>query len=234
MTAQPLQKSWRNWFRLSVRGLIVLVLVIGVWLGWFVRSASVQRESVAALNKAGGYVRYQSDTLNRMSPRLRWLVYYLGVDDHDYFDRVYEARVWNDAALEHAGRLSTLVRLECGRTSVTDAGLVHLEGLKNLSFLDLEETNVSDAGLRHLKGLKSLSALSLRGTRVTDAGLKHLEGLTSLRLLTIRLAWRPAGGPLELQGPTRSSNLGPNEPQVTAAGIKELLHALPHLTICRY
>jgi hypothetical protein len=41
-----------------VRRLIVVVLVIGVGLGWIVRSAHIQRDAVAAIKKAGGRTFY--------------------------------------------------------------------------------------------------------------------------------------------------------------------------------
>ncbi len=44
-------RPWRRFVRLSVRGLIVLVLVIGAGLGWMVRQAHIQREAVAAIRK---------------------------------------------------------------------------------------------------------------------------------------------------------------------------------------
>ena len=40
------------------RVLIVVVLVVGGGVGWFVRSARIQREAVAAVNKLGGGVSY--------------------------------------------------------------------------------------------------------------------------------------------------------------------------------
>ncbi len=46
-TSHPL----RRYLRFSVRSLIVLVLLIGGWLGWLVHSARSQREAVAALRK---------------------------------------------------------------------------------------------------------------------------------------------------------------------------------------
>jgi hypothetical protein len=61
MPDQPLRKSRWNWLRLSVRGLIVLVLIIGGGLGWiahFMRSAQVQQDAVAAVRKVGGSVLY--------------------------------------------------------------------------------------------------------------------------------------------------------------------------------
>ena len=45
---KPVARPWRRFLRFSVRGLIVLVLVIGGWFGWVVRSARIQREAVAS------------------------------------------------------------------------------------------------------------------------------------------------------------------------------------------
>ena len=52
--AKPVSRPWRRFLRFSVRGMIVLVLVIGGWLGWIVRSARIQREAVAAIEKSAG------------------------------------------------------------------------------------------------------------------------------------------------------------------------------------
>jgi hypothetical protein len=41
-----------------VRALFVLVLVFGIWLGWLVRSARIQRDAVVAIRQAGGLVTY--------------------------------------------------------------------------------------------------------------------------------------------------------------------------------
>jgi TRAP-type C4-dicarboxylate transport system permease small subunit len=49
MPDQTLPRSWRRWLRFSVRGLIIVVLLIGGWLGWLVRSAHVQRDAVVAI-----------------------------------------------------------------------------------------------------------------------------------------------------------------------------------------
>jgi hypothetical protein len=56
MSAGTDARPWQRFLRFSVRGLIVVVLVIGVWLGWLVRSARIQREAVAAIRIAGGNV----------------------------------------------------------------------------------------------------------------------------------------------------------------------------------
>ena len=93
--AKPVSRPWRRFLRFSVRGLIVLVLVIGGWLGWLVRSARIQREAVAAIKNAGGTVKYDWEWSNgSMIPAgkpwaPRWLVDLIGVD---YFGHV--TAVW--------------------------------------------------------------------------------------------------------------------------------------------
>jgi hypothetical protein len=217
---------------------MALTFLIAIGLVWLERSACTQRESVAAIQQAGGHVTYYSDTLNGFNGLSWWrrlLFYHFGTNYHDHIDSVYYSRVWNDAALRHVGGLSGLVRLDASVSSVSDAGLVHLRELTRLSYLDLQETPISDAGLRHLEKLTSLSVLGLRGTRVTDSGLDYLKGLTNLRLLNIDVALSPDGRLPDCEGPPKLSNLEPHEPMVTSAGIKLLKQRLPSLTIevCR-
>jgi hypothetical protein len=58
MAPGPTSRTWRRYLRLSVRGQIVLVLVVGAGLGWVVRSARTQRRAVAAITSASGIVVY--------------------------------------------------------------------------------------------------------------------------------------------------------------------------------
>jgi hypothetical protein len=58
MRAETVSRPWRRILRFSARGLIVIVLMAGVWLGWIVESARTQRETVAAIKSAGGAVCY--------------------------------------------------------------------------------------------------------------------------------------------------------------------------------
>ena len=64
MSAVPVARPWRRFLRFSVRWLIVLVLVIGAGLSWLVRSARIQREAVAAIEKAGGEVHFDWERKN--------------------------------------------------------------------------------------------------------------------------------------------------------------------------
>jgi hypothetical protein len=148
--------------RVSVRGLIALVLVVGGWLGWIVRGARVQREAVAGIQKAGGSVRYDWQIVEGHWIRgklwaPRWLVDLIGIDYFGHVTGVDFRRDATDEKLALVTRLDRVERLHSAGDRVTDAGLVHLEGLTNISFLDLQNTRVSDAGLIHLKGLAKLS-----------------------------------------------------------------------------
>ena len=193
MPAGPASRPWRRYLRLSVRGLIVLVLVIGVWLGWIVRSARIQREAVAAITRAGGHVSYDWEWRNGRyfaEPKPwapQWLVDRVGVDlfGHVVAASPSQARGQAIRRLAHVGRFTRLESLSIYSSSVTDQGLAHFEGLTRLSEINLCNTQVTDDGLKHLEGLKGLSSLVINATRISDDGLKHLSRLTKLSILYI-------------------------------------------------
>ena len=168
MPVPSLPKSVRPWLRLSVRGIIVLVLVIGGWLGCVVRDVRIQRGAVAALKRAGAGVKYDRECNHGIpNPKgrpwaPRWLVDRIGVD---YFGKVVYVvaltRGIDNSVFAPLGRLKWLERLNLTGTAVTEAGLARLEGLTHLRTLDLSNaTGVGDAGLAHLKGLASPAAAS--------------------------------------------------------------------------
>ena len=47
MPEQPSSDTWRRRLRISVRGLMALVLIVGGGLGWVIHRAHVQRDAVA-------------------------------------------------------------------------------------------------------------------------------------------------------------------------------------------
>jgi hypothetical protein len=182
---------------------LILVLVVGGVLGWYVRKAHQQAAAVAAIRKAGGGVFYDVEW-NLASPGpyrhswspmqlfdgefrkrswLRWLVERVGID---YFGNVVSVDLnrgrtqdpsqLNDALMVHMASLPGLRLLRLNNSVVTDAGLAHLRGLTNLQDLELLNTRITDAGLVHLEGLSDLRQLNLVNTKVTDAGLEHLKG----------------------------------------------------------
>jgi hypothetical protein len=214
--AKPKARGWPRYLRLNLRGMIVLVLVTGGWLGWWIRSATIQRAAVAAIERGGGYVAYNWEYLNGRAirrkvhspPWPRWLVHRIGVDYFGYVIKVQNVSPGNgDAGLASIAVLERLEELQLGGFLVTDSGLKHLEGLRSLKVLDLSSCDLTDRGVAHLRGLTGLKVLDLKRTWVTDAGLVHLKGLINLQVLDLE------------------------ETQVTDAGIRELEAALPGTTI---
>lgn len=195
---RPLPAFRRRWLRIRVRGLIVLVLLVGGWLGWMVRGARVQREAVGTITKAGGAVQYDWEvSRGLMIPGARppapdWLVKLVGID---FLGNVVAVR-WSaghlfhdpevplsDETLSSLGSLTHLETLVLGHSSLDDAGLARLAHLRRLRWLALDKTHVTDAGLIHLKGMSDLRWLSLGWTVVTDTGRKDLlEALPDLSM----------------------------------------------------
>jgi hypothetical protein len=88
MTEQPQRKSrwWRRHMRFSVRGMALLVLIVGGGSGWYVRSAREQFAAVKAIERAGGDVSYAWDWkdgkhLPRGAPKWsKWISKHIGID----------------------------------------------------------------------------------------------------------------------------------------------------------
>jgi internalin A len=176
-------RPWRRILRVSLRSLLVVVIVIGAWLGWIVHSARIQRDAVAAIRKLEGTVRYdweRKDGRNLPNGKPwwpKWLVDQIGID---YFGHVTQVRLvavrdLSDSELTHIAQLSGLEELDLHRSPVTDATLARLDGLTELQSLIVFHTGISDAGLQRLKRLGRLRNLSIENTKVTDAGVEELR-----------------------------------------------------------
>ena len=231
-------------------GLIVLIGVIGVCLGWLVRGVRVQREAVHAIEQTGGSVAYDWDSeadqnrpaaipgmplcgntsvfeevWSRPDAMPRWprcLIDVLGVD---YFRNAVAARIstqGTDADLINLECLSRLKGVELANLPITDAGLVHLRTLRCLEVLNMNDTRVSDAGLANLKRLASLRKLCLNHTLVTDTGLAHLNELTRLEMLVPGWTRITDAGLVHLKGMTRLQELYLRNCAVSDVGLAHL------------
>ena len=181
-------RSWsiRSCFRVSLRGLMALVLVLGGGYGWVVHRAQEQRDAVAAIKAAGGDVVYDwqrklMDFRREPGPWApKWLVDRIGVD---YFGNVVEVflvgpRIQGaEEALAYVEHLRSLEALWLAPPTMTDAGLAHLDCLTNLKVMSISlcDARITNTGLAHLKGLASIENLTLTGTSVTNAGVSELQ-----------------------------------------------------------
>ena len=228
--AATISRPWRRLLRFSVRGMIVVVLVIAGWLGWLVRSAHVQRDAVAAIRTPGGSVTYdwarQPDRLisrlRRLTPR--WLVDLIGVDyfGHPTDARIVASSISTDDALREVGRLTQLERLDIHGLSPVSDSLAHLEGLSHLTELCLSTMPVTDEGMVHLKGLTNLTVLRLEDTKITDAGLTHLNSLKNLQILDVSVTRVSDSGLAQLKGLSSLYSLSLGRTEITDSGLDHL------------
>jgi internalin A len=239
MSAVPVASPWRTFLRFSVRGLIVIVLVIGVSLGWLVRSARIQREAVAVITRAGGVKYNWGWTSEDYNPGVKPLKpgNLAGRIGIDYFAHVTDVRLfWSSQSINEAivqvGRLNRLERLTVHQFSVSDARVAQLKGLTNVSQLTLDAVECTDAGLAQLSGLTNLSKLDLSATEVTDAGLPKLRRLTKLSEL-VPMATRITDAGLHLKGLKNLTKLDVSGTRVSDAGLRQLrgLSNLSELTL---
>jgi internalin A len=184
MPTAAVGRPWRKYMRISVRGLIVAVLVLGGGLGWVVNRARVQRAAVAAIERAGGCVKYEWDFGDGQfisggeAALPKWLLTNLGPNDFAHIAVADLARGATDEHLRPVAALKSLELFILRRSRITGSGLAPVAGLaelRNLQILKLNNTAVGDAGLEWLKGSTALHTLVLTGTNVTDAGVMKLQ-----------------------------------------------------------
>jgi hypothetical protein len=222
---------------------LVLLLAIGltciVHLGRIVHRARLQRDAVAEIRNAGGFVLYEWDRED--GPSItggrqwypEWVVELIGVD---YFGDVVEVDLrggLSDANLALVGRFPRLEELyyDSFPSSMTDAGLARLNGITRLKELDLSGTAITDAGLVHLKGMTRLQVLNLSGTAITDAGLVHLKGMTRLQELDLSDTSVNGTGIVYLKGLTSLMSLELRGTKVDDFGAQDVRRALPKVKI---
>ncbi len=170
---------------------MILVLALGAWLGWNAYCARVQRDAVAAITRAGGYVVYDSDLHDLFRrqraelPGWNWLEDLIGIDYLSHVSEIAFDGSATDADLIQVGRLSRLQRLSISSSRISDAGLRHLRRLTSLRQLFLHNSQISDEALINLDGLARLQLLTLVDTKITDAGLPYLRNLRCLQELDV-------------------------------------------------
>ena len=186
-------------FRLSVRALMVVVIVLGSMFGLVIRHVRVQREVVVAIETAGGRVYWQRPRFGSLPPRdLGWVQWGMTRVIPSYFGPVvsvfFESTIGkgpDDAVLEQIARLESVEEIDFSpydsnlskfpsHTSVKDSGLVFLRRLPRLRRLNLSRTGISGPGLANLAGIDQLRELELWDVPTRDDDLGFLKGLVSL------------------------------------------------------
>ncbi|MGD0900670.1 MAG: hypothetical protein ABR915_22790 [Thermoguttaceae bacterium] len=223
-------------FQYSIRSLLVLTVAVAVpcsWLSREMKRAREQKEAVAAIEKAGGYVSHDYEVgalgasiVGAEPPGPPWLRNLLG---EEFLASVDYASPGTE--LESIKRLPQLRELYLAGARITDDGLAALGALTQLQVLILTGTGVSDAGLEHIRGLRQLQVLWLGRTGVTDSGLAHLTGMLRLQYLDLYGTKVTDAGLVHLAGLSRLDSLNLYCTHVTEKGVENLQRALPSCKI---
>jgi hypothetical protein len=232
--------GWRRFLRFSLRGLLLLVLLVSVWLGWQVNRAHKQRRAIAKIQELGGSVifdyqviesRYHESALHwnpknepAAAPWLRDLV------GEEYFREVIAVDLDETPTRdEDLWILDDLPRVEflwLGKTQVTDHALERIAyALPELKGLGCFEAKLSDQGLAPLGVLRNLHQLNLWNVPIGDDGIRHLAPLAKMRQLTLDGTLVSDKGLVHLANMHEIDEwLGLYGTQVTDDGLKHLAH----------
>jgi hypothetical protein len=172
--------------------LLLLVLLVGLVLGWRVNKARHQRLAVRAIHECGGSVIYDWECLNGKRTTgggpgaPRWIRRHVG---DEFFQEVVEVDFISG---EDADEFEPpIVVPEDGGEPVFGERLIDdvlplVGGLTGLRILWLQESEATDDRLANLRGLSRLEVLHIwNADELTDRGVAHLAGLGSLKDLEI-------------------------------------------------
>jgi internalin A len=226
----------RRWLALSLRGLIVLVLVVGVGLGWLVQRAKIQREAVAAIKAKGDLVVYSWDyDFEKDETRYyleatgwqNWLEKHIGRDYLESPVSVSHRGPGTRQLLLSIGRLRSLRSLSLLQADASEADYQHIEKLSELRKLDISfGTPLSCEVLEHIRPLGKLRELELHfSIRLEDACLGPIGALKELRKLSLMDASAEGfsdHGLQQLAGLTKLEELKLACGRITSDGLKPL------------
>jgi hypothetical protein len=205
----------RRWYQFGMRTLLLIMLLLAVGTGAWVRSVQRQQRAVQRFRDVNAQVYYDYMPVTASAsaadrPFPDWCYDWLSEDffhtvtcvkvGRDHFD-VEVLRAFADLPdlkridltgnidgeeLRYLRSLNQLRDLRLNGTSVTDNSLRHLSNLSHLRSLDLFRCGISDEGLRHIRPLTQLRHLRLAKSAVTGAGIRELVGMTKMRSLDLQ------------------------------------------------
>lgn len=204
MNENPSQRlPRRRWFRFSLRTLLLLVTVLGMWLGLHLHAMRRQQESIAAIKNIGGacYYDFQEDVVpgnasTSLVPSLlrKWL-------GDDFFHDItivnlthcYDAKgqwqknlLGTGEDLKHLAGFPKLKVLFLHNKQASNAGLAYVGKLSHLEKLYiLHAPDLGDEGVAHLSKLHKLKCVLINDSQITDDSLKVFASMPSLQILDL-------------------------------------------------
>lgn len=201
----------RPWFQFSLRNLLIVILVVGLGLGWFVDRRKKSQAAWASLNALWIGPPTAHDLIGSRSSRFEKL---LGIDLPDtaaitidntslgepFSSPLEVGRSLNglyfichisgpDAFTDQLpvfSPISSMYQMQFLHCSdITDETVQTLSRLKVLGILNLSHSSISDEALVHLRAMHSLFDLDLSHTEINGSGFKYLADNKSLRKVNL-------------------------------------------------
>ena len=190
-------KPRRRWLRFTLRGFMIFVLLVCVWLARVVNQVHLQRQIWAELERSGGSPHFETDLdengrevenpneldedpglLDQLLGGLLGEVYYFPIAGADFPDSPPTTE-----ALDLLARLPKVSALSFRATGIRIANLKKIKRLPGLRSLGISEAN--DAILKEISDLSDLRCLYVAGPELTNSGIRHIGRLKNLRELAI-------------------------------------------------
>jgi hypothetical protein len=191
-------KPKARWKTISLRGLLLLILAIALWLGWIVNKARQQREAVAGLQKFGGFVHYDWEFINGPvkvpQGNNLWMPSWGKLNKTAKpWAPDWMRRALGDEYFQSIAHVSLYVDIKKGQADATwvnigpaDDALRKLATQSSVRTLQIGGDQVTDENLDYVGRLTGLEELSISwGHRLTDKGFLHLSRLERLRILDV-------------------------------------------------
>jgi hypothetical protein len=221
----------RRWFSLSLRGLMLLVLVVGGVMGWKARRARLQQRAVATIQGLHGSVIYDWEydweyagnhfmkKPASVPPGPSWLRRALG---DEYFQDVAAVILPTESGLPPAFDESREPFDPKYARLLLDDQLACLDGLDRIENLHLQGGHLKPEGLERLARLGRLKDLTLIIDALDADRLAHLGGLTNLERLSVMVKRGDVGDLAFLDRLTKLRSLQLIEGPVTDAGLAHI------------
>ena len=194
MTANSPAPPRRRWFRLSLRGMMLLILLIGGGIIWPILTIRTERQAINAIQAAGGQVRFDyldqldiSGLRHRTEPAApRWVRRLLG---DELFQNVKGVTLRKPVDGSILANLAPFRHLEGLAIHLFSGGeeFRRLREFPRLHYLNLQGPGVNDEALGEISRLPAMDRLLIFQAPATDAGFARLESLSNLNTLTIDL-----------------------------------------------
>ncbi len=146
-------------FRISLRVFMLLILVIGGWLGWTVNKIRRVSRAIAEIQRVGGRV-YRENEINRLgfgSPgqkrNLSWGERLFGPSTNHPVDTIEFHLISNKEDgvplqnLAYLSDLASIRRVYLNVTGIDDSVMSGFPSIKGLKIVEIQELKVHDAGL---------------------------------------------------------------------------------------